>query len=51
MLACRDDIVNPGMVDGKCTDGITPKRELGDENRDPPHRAYPVGGITSLSVG
>jgi tricarballylate dehydrogenase len=47
--ACREDIkFDPGMVDGKCTDGITPKRSnWAMKIETPPYRAYPVVcGIT-----
>jgi tricarballylate dehydrogenase len=47
--ACRDDIkFNAGMVDGKCTVGIVPKRSnWAMKIEAPPYRAYPiVCGIT-----
>ena len=47
--ACREDIkFDPGMLDGKCTVGITPKRSnWAVKIEKPPFRAYPiVCGIT-----
>ena len=47
--ACREDIkFDPGVLDGKCTVGITPKRSnWAVKIETPPYRAYPiVCGIT-----
>ena len=47
--ACREDIkFDPGVIDGKCTVGITPKRSnWAVKIETPPYRAYPiVCGIT-----
>ena len=42
--ACREDIkFDPGVVDGKCTIGIAPKRSnWAMKIETPPYRAYPV---------
>jgi tricarballylate dehydrogenase len=47
--ACRKDVpFDPGVLDGRCTEGITPKKSNWSIEIDsPPYRAYPVTcGVT-----